>query len=579
MAFNGLAEVIVQSTNQPGSITLTATAPGLISTNITITEAATLPAPAAPTGVAAVAGNVQVMVSWDIVPGATTYNLWRATTSGGPYTLIAGNIGGVNLGYTDNNVNNLTTYYYVVTANGNGTSVNSAEVSASPTVIVSGLTASVVGSQVRLQWNTNNGVTGYNVKRSAVSGGPYALLAANLGATNYTDATVSSCQTYYYVVTITNAGNESLPSAEVSATLPGVLLPPQFTSADVGSPTPAGSALYCGGQFTISGGGADIWGTNDAFQFVYVYVPISTNCDIRARVVSVQNTSNNAKAAVMIRESLAAGSRRVLADVEPVTSTGIEFIWRAISNGVSSSSSVTGQTAPNWVRLTRTNNTFTAYYSGNGTAWTQIGTSTNITMAVGAYVGLAVCSHSTTALCTSLIDSVSASFLTTNMPPVISWVVPANNSTFIQPKTITLTASATDADGTVTNVAFFNGTTLLGNVTTSVGNQYSLTWSNAAVGSYTLNASATDNSGATNTSPATIAIVVQPLTLTVNGAQTSGQFGLTFQGQNGQNYVLLTSTNLTMGWTPVWTNAPINGLLMFTNANATDQARFYRVSQ
>ena len=67
---------------------------------------------------AAVGGNAQVTVSWDIVPGATTYNLWRATTSGGPYTLIAGNIGGVNLGYTDTNVTNLTTYYYVVTANG-----------------------------------------------------------------------------------------------------------------------------------------------------------------------------------------------------------------------------------------------------------------------------------------------------------------------------------------------------------------------------------------------------------------------------------------------------------------------------
>jgi hypothetical protein len=269
----------------------------------------------------------------------------------------------------------------------------------------------------------------------------------------------------------------------------------------------------------------------------------------------------------------------VLADVEPVTSAGIEFIWRATNNSASSSSSVTGQTAPNWVRLTRTNNTFTAYYSGNGTTWTQIGTPTNITMAVGAYVGLAVCSHNTASLCASLIDSVSASFLTANMPPVINWVVPTNNSTFIQPNTITLTASATDSDGTVTNVAFFNGTTLLGNVTTGVGNQYSLTWSNAAVGSYTLSASATDNSGATNTSPATIAILVQPLTLTVSGTQTNGQFGLTFQGQNGQNYVLLTSTNLMMGWTPVWTNAPINGLLMFTNANATDQARFYRVSQ
>jgi fibronectin type 3 domain-containing protein len=160
--FNGLAQVIVQSTNQPGSITLTATSTGLTSTNITITEAATLPAPAAPTGVAAVAGNAQVVVSWDIVPGATTYNLWRATTSGGPYTLIAGNIGGVNLGYTDNNVTNLTTYYYVVTANGNGTSVNSAEVSAMPQNLSApaaptGLTAMPGDGQVLLSWTGSSG--------------------------------------------------------------------------------------------------------------------------------------------------------------------------------------------------------------------------------------------------------------------------------------------------------------------------------------------------------------------------------------------------------------------------------------
>ena len=50
-------------------------------------------------------------VSWDIVPGATTYNLWRSTTRGGPYTLIAENIGGVNLGYVDHTAANGTTYY------------------------------------------------------------------------------------------------------------------------------------------------------------------------------------------------------------------------------------------------------------------------------------------------------------------------------------------------------------------------------------------------------------------------------------------------------------------------------------
>ena len=75
---------------------------GLTSTNITITEAATLPPPAAPTGVAAVAGtDGPVTISWDIVPGVFTYNVKRATTSGGPYTVIAPNTGGTGfLGHT-----------------------------------------------------------------------------------------------------------------------------------------------------------------------------------------------------------------------------------------------------------------------------------------------------------------------------------------------------------------------------------------------------------------------------------------------------------------------------------------------
>jgi hypothetical protein len=511
-------------------------------------------------------------LSWIGSSGATNYNIKRSTSSSGTYTTVTNtpSTSVVNTGLTDG-----TTYYFEVSAlNTSGESANSGWVSAKPTAIVTNLTATIVSSQVKLQWNAYPGAAGYNVKRSLVSGGPYTTIAASTTSTNFTDINVTSCQTYYYVVTVTNSGSEGLPSTEVSASLPGAL-PPQFTSADIGSPSPAGSASFCGGQFTVSGGGADIWGTADAFQFVYVYVPISTNCDIRARVVSVQNTSGNAKAGVMIRETLTAVSRSVLADVEP--SAGIEFIWRNSTGGSSSSSAVSG-TPPNWVRLTRTNNTFTAYYSGDGNSWTQIGTPTNITMAVGAYIGLPVCSHNNGTLSTCLIDNVSAGFLT-NAPPVISWVVPTNNSTFIQPKTITLTASATDADGTVTNVAFFNGTTLLGNVTAGVGNQYSLTWSNATAGSYNLSVTATDNSGTTNKSPATIAIVVQPLTLTASGTQSNGQFSLTFQGQNGQNYMLETSTNLMTGWTPVWTNAPINGLLTFTNASATDQSRFYRVRQ
>jgi hypothetical protein len=468
------------------------------------------------------------------------------------------------------------TTYYIAVASANSNSVGSLVLTVAPTAFasVSGLTATVVNSQVQLQWNAYAGATSYNVKRALVSGGPYTTIASNLNTTSFTDIAVNTCQSYYYVVTMMTGGVESVPSSEAGVTLPAGVLPPQFTNADIGAVGLAGSASFCGGQFIISGSGADIWNTADAFQFVYA--PLNGNGQITARVDSVQETDPWAKAGVMIRETLNAGSTHAFALISAGSGSALQY--RTSTSGSSLNSGGPSVTAPYWVRLTRTGNSFAAYTSPDGTTWTQIGQSVVINMASSVYAGLAVTAHYNTLLCTSLFDDVTASFIT-NLPPIINWIVPTNNSTFIQPKTITLTASATDADGTVTNVAFFNGTNLLGNVTNGGGSQYSLTWNNAAVGSYTLSARATDNLGATNNFPATIAIVVKPLTLTVSGTQTNGQFRLTFQGQNGQNYVLETSTNLTAGWTPVWTNAPANGVLTFTNLNATDRSRFYRVRQ
>ncbi len=417
-AFNGLAEVLVQSSVEPGPINLTATAVGLPSNSITITAAVSLPPPASPGNVVVVGGNGQLAVSWDIVPGASTYNLWRSTNSGGPYKLVAGNLGGVNLGYVDSNVINLITYYYVVTANGaqaNGTSAYSAEASGTPSAQVTGLAANATNDEILLNWNATAGAE-YNVKRSTEPGGPYLTLASAIAGTNFTDANVVTCQSYFYVVTLTNGNYESLPSLEVTATLPGTP-PPQFTSADIGAVGFAGSAYYCNGEFTISGSGGDIWYNSDAFQFDYVYVPVTTNCDVRVRVLSVENTSSSAKAGVMIRESLAANSSHVMADVE--AGSGIEFIWRN-GTGTSAGSAVTNGSPPAWVRLTRTNNTFTAYSSTDGKAWMQIGAPTNINMAVAAYIGLAVCAHNNNALNTCSFTNLSASFLPANTPPVLA---------------------------------------------------------------------------------------------------------------------------------------------------------------
>ncbi|GAA3938403.1 T9SS type A sorting domain-containing protein [Chitinophaga oryziterrae] len=91
-----------------------------------------------------------------------------------------------------------------------------------------------------------------------------------------------------------------------------------------------------------------------------------------------------------------------------------------------------------------------------------------------------------------------------NQSPVVSITSPAANASFSAPASITINANASDADGSITKVEFYNGSTKLGEDASS---PYTYSWTNVAAGSYSLIAKATDNGGAVTTS-ATIAIVV-----------------------------------------------------------------------
>jgi uncharacterized repeat protein (TIGR03806 family) len=90
------------------------------------------PPPAAPTNLAATAGNGQIVLTWIASGGATSYTVKRASITGGPYTdFVQPGVAGTT--YTNTGLVNGTTYYYVVTAsNANGESANSAEKSATP---------------------------------------------------------------------------------------------------------------------------------------------------------------------------------------------------------------------------------------------------------------------------------------------------------------------------------------------------------------------------------------------------------------------------------------------------------------
>jgi hypothetical protein len=96
-----------------------------------------------------------------------------------------------------------------------------------------------------------------------------------------------------------------------------------------------------------------------------------------------------------------------------------------------------------------------------------------------------------------------------NQAPTVSLTAPANNATYTAPAAVNITATATDADGTISKVEFYNGTTLLATETAS---PYTYTWSSVAAGTYSLTAKAYDNLGAVITSGV--------VTITVNGSGT-----------------------------------------------------------
>jgi Bacterial Ig domain len=98
--------------------------------------------------------------------------------------------------------------------------------------------------------------------------------------------------------------------------------------------------------------------------------------------------------------------------------------------------------------------------------------------------------------------------VTLGVPPSVTLIQPANGATFAAGANITLTANATDTDCSVTNVAFYAGSSLLGQDAT--GPAFTITWSNAPTGIYRLTAQATDNSGLTAVSGAAVIVVGEP---------------------------------------------------------------------
>lgn len=172
-------------------------------------------------------------------------------------------------------------------------------------------------------------------------------------------------------------------------------------------------------------------------------------------------------------------------------------------------------------------------------------------------------------------DNLSASTTSTpialavDSPPYVGVTTPSSGTVLVGPANVTLTATATDSDGTITQVVFLQNGTPIGTATVA---PYNLTW-NAVPGSYQLTAIATDNLGITSAStPVTLTVIANsaptvtltsptpsqsikaPATISLAAAASDADNNLVkvefFQGST------LISTALAAPYTATWSNVP-----------------------
>ncbi|WP_256865208.1 fibronectin type III domain-containing protein [Paenibacillus sp. 32352] len=260
-------------------------------------------------------------------------------------------------------------------------------------------------TSVSLSWTAstdNVGVTGYDMYRD----GKLLKTVSGFTTSDLVPGLMPNTAYRFTVKARDGAGNVSgLSNEAIVTTLPSISgMPEPFGDTDIGSVGTVGRAVYNRdtGTFKVQGSGTDIWGTEDAFH--YVYRPWTGDGQVVARVYSVENTAQWTKAGVMIRGDITKQSPYTMMEVTPAG--GVFFQERLQPGADSSQTAGTKASAPYWVKLVRQNNVISAYDSADGTNWTFVKKEA-MNLPETVYFGLAVTSHNNNRLAAAEFDNVS----------------------------------------------------------------------------------------------------------------------------------------------------------------------------
>ena len=334
----------------------------------------------------------------------------------------------------------------------------------------------------------------------AVTAGGGTVTAAGLYTAPATGGTLAT-------VTATAAGS-------LSATGTVAVVAAPWTSTDLGTVNALGTAYDSATTTTLTDTSDDIWNQSDDFHFDYQ--TLTGDGTITARLVSQASASTYVKAGVMIRNSLSNDDVMAM-EADPSTQPGGPlFEWRTAATVNAAQTATTGATVPEWLRLVRSGNTVTGYSSSNGTTWTQTGTQV-LPLNATVYVGLALSSHSTTALATAVFTNVSvvvapptvaaAAAATPNPATGTTTALSALGASGAGAAALTYTWATTTVPAGAAAPAFSANGTNAARATTATF---------AAAGSYTFTVTIADAAGQTVTSSVAVSVVQTLTTFTVS---------------------------------------------------------------
>ncbi len=219
-----------------------------------------------------------------------------------------------------------------------------------------------------------------------------AITSATLAA-DHTTVTLITAPLVYgdrYALLINGISDlAAAPNTIAPNTLAGFQASP-YAPQDIGSPPFSTSMEVVSNGVDVTAGGTDIGGTAD--QFGFSYQSRTGNFDVSVRLAGLDLSDVWAKAGLMARGSLAAGSTFAAVFGTPAMN-GSFFESRSSVNGQTANAGTAPPNDPNvWLRLTRVGDVFTGYASYDGQTWTRLSSAT-LVMSSQIYVGLAVSSH------------------------------------------------------------------------------------------------------------------------------------------------------------------------------------------